>query len=42
MRKLSNTFFDRLPSSDNAIIKVFLGNMIVRRNVGLLVQHRVV
>ena len=33
MRKMSNTFIDRLNSSDNAIIKVLLDNMVARERM---------
>ena len=34
MRKMSNTFISRLISSDNAIIKVLLDNMVARERMG--------
>ena len=33
MRKMSNTFINRLISSDNAIIKVLLDNMVARERM---------
>ena len=33
MRKMSNTFIDRLISSDNAIIKFLLDNMVARERM---------
>ena len=33
MRKMSNTFISRLISSDNAIIKVLLDNMVARERM---------
>ena len=33
MRKMPNTFINRLISSDNAIIKVFLDNMVARERM---------
>ena len=33
MRKMSNTFINRLISSDNAIIKVLLNNMVARERI---------
>ena len=33
-RKMSNTFINRLMSSDNAIIKVLLDNMVAERECG--------
>ena len=33
MRKMSNTFINRLTSSDNAIIKVLLDNMVARERM---------
>ena len=33
MRKMSNTFINRLISSDNAIIKVLLNNMVARERM---------
>ena len=45
MRKMSNTFINRLLSSDNAIIKVLLDNMVARErecgNVGTAYYTRV-
>ena len=41
MRKMFNTFISHLISSDNAIIKVILDNMVARERekVGILVQY---
>ena len=33
MRKMSNTFISRLISSDNAVIKVLLDNMVARERM---------
>ena len=33
MRKMSNTFINRLISSDNAIIKVLMENMVARERM---------
>ena len=44
MRKMSNTFISRLISSDNAIIKVLLDNMVARErcgNIGTVYYTRV-